>query len=158
MSWNLAHLIFQANCFGNLFPHTLPCVLVCLLPFSTTMAPALLQRSRSVSLPSCVSVLPTFFNVASLLPSIVAFVLSVFGSICGHLRIFDIYLVVLLGGDKPSVLLLHCYLLLPPWDCFLNFLFILCVLICQNAATDIKMLILCPELYWIPLLVIIMCV
>lgn len=40
-------------------------VLVCLSSFFTTMAPCPLQQPQCVSLPSCVSSLPAFFDMAS---------------------------------------------------------------------------------------------
>ena len=88
------------------FPLALPCVLICLLPFSVIIAPFPPQWLWSVSLLNHVSALPTFFYVAFSLPLVMEFVLPVFRLVSGA---FNIYLVVVPGRRQaeglPTLLL-----------------------------------------------------
>ena len=75
---------------GIQFLHVLSHMLVCLLPFSMTMAPSPPQWTQSVSLPNYVFALPTFFvqcGLFSSLPLVVVFFLSVLRSVSGVFRI-----------------------------------------------------------------------
>lgn len=89
------------------FPCELSCVLFYFLPLSTTADLSPLCRLWSISLPNCVSTLPTFFDIVFPLPLVVAFFLPVFRSIYGIIEWFDSHLVVFVGWDEPGVLLLH---------------------------------------------------
>lgn len=72
---------------GVCFPPVLPCMLICLWPFSVTLALSLSQQPwQSVFLPNCISILPAFFSVASSLPLVVEFVLLIFRSVSGLFR------------------------------------------------------------------------
>ena len=111
-SWNLTPLTFQAKCYGDLSSCALPCVLVCLLPFSTIAASSPLQLPESVSLLNHVSELPTFFDVASSLPLVVELYCQSSSWFLRYLGWFNSYLVVFVGQNKPRVLLLYHHLLL----------------------------------------------
>ena len=103
-------LLFEPIVMGIHFPHTLPWMLVCLLPLSVFMTLTPPLWPWSISLPNYISAFSTFFSVVSSLPLVVEFVLLDLRSISEYSGWFDSYLVVFMGGGKHRVLLISCHI------------------------------------------------
>ena len=86
---NLATLTFHVSCYGLFFfPYALPCVLICLLLFSTTVAPSPPQQSQPFPLSNLISHLcPSYLHGCGLFSAFsCAVVLPLFKSISGVFR------------------------------------------------------------------------
>lgn len=106
-------VLYKPIAMGVRFPCVLPCVLACLSSFSVTVALAPAQQPRSISLPSPVSILPTFFDVASSLPLLWSLFCKGFVSISGVLRLVPLPHQTL-GCWYPTGLVFCIYLPLRP--------------------------------------------